>query len=283
MFNLARIFAAALVRHVDHHVVLGSTSDRALELAARDGAPLPLLVLAERQTSGRGRGTNRWWSSEGALTFSLVLDAAGALPADQRPTVALAAGLAICEALEALVPQAAWQVKWPNDVLAGGGKVCGILCESVPGWPERLVVGVGINVNNAFRGQRTEGRGQGTGDRRQETAVSGQGSVVSGQEVLRGAVALIDIDGLVRDLTEVLLAVLDRMDFRWNELVGSGFRSIAGEYRRRCFLTGKPLKVTSGNEQLVGVCRGMDDRGGLVLATEAGPRTILAGSIDAWE
>jgi BirA family biotin operon repressor/biotin-[acetyl-CoA-carboxylase] ligase len=257
MFDLSRILASSLVRHLDHHAVLGSTSDRALELAARDGAPLPLLVLADRQTSGRGRGTNRWWSPEGALTFSLVLDAA-ALPADQRPAVALAAGVAICEALQELVAAADWRVKWPNDVLAGGRKACGILCESVPGWPERLVVGVGVNVNNSG----------------QESGVRSQGSRVS------GAVAMVDVDGLVRDLTDVLLAVLDRFDWRWRELLRGGFRAIAEDYRGRCFLTGKTLTVTCGNERLAGVCRGIDDRGALVLATESGQRTIVAGSIE---
>ena len=64
MFDLPRI-AAQVGGHVDYHETLGSTSDRALELAARGDLPLPLLVLAARQTGGRGRGTNRWWAAEG--------------------------------------------------------------------------------------------------------------------------------------------------------------------------------------------------------------------------
>jgi BirA family biotin operon repressor/biotin-[acetyl-CoA-carboxylase] ligase len=268
MFDLSRILRSSLVRHVDHHPSIGSTSDRALELAARDGAPLPLLVLADRQTSGRGRGTNRWWSAEGALTFSLALDAA-VLSADQRPTVALVAGLAVCEALEQLAPRAEWRVKWPNDVFAGGGKACGILCESVPGWPARLVVGVGINVNNSLRGQRSE--------------VGGQKSEVTSEGIPPGAVALVDLDGLARDLTDVLLAVLDRLDLRLRDLTGDGFAALAAEYRRRCFLTGRTLTATAGSEKLVGHCRGIDDRGALVLATPLGLCTLVAGSIDAWE
>ncbi len=261
MFDIARIHRSGLVRHVDFHETLGSTSDRALELAAADEVPLPLLVLTERQTGGRGRGTNKWWSPDGALTLSLVLDAAD-LPSDQRPRTALACGLAVCEALAELAPSGQWQVKWPNDVFANGCKACGILCESVPGWPERIVVGIGVNVNNAMRIQ---------------------GSAFGVQEVrLTHAVALVDLDGIVRDLTDVLLVVLDRFDLRWRSLA-SGFDEIAAEYRRRCFLTGKTLTVTSGNDRDIGVCRGIDDRGSLVLATESGLRTIVAGSIDAWE
>jgi BirA family biotin operon repressor/biotin-[acetyl-CoA-carboxylase] ligase len=268
MFNLPRIVNTPLIRHVDHHEAIGSTSDRALELAARDDVPLPLLVLADRQTSGRGRGVNRWWSAKGALTFSLALDS-GALPAGQQPTVALATGLAVCEALEQLAPRAEWRVKWPNDVMADGRKACGILCESVPGWPQRLVVGVGINVNNSPRDRRSE--------------VGGQKSAVRSQEVPPCAVALVDLDGLARDLTDVLLAVLDRCDLRLRDLTGGGFAALAGEYRQRCFLTGRTLLARAGSQQVAGRCRGIDDRGSLVLATPLGLRTLIAGSIDAWE
>jgi len=268
MFDLPRITKSGLVRHVDYHQSLGSTSDRALELAAGDELPLPLLVLAERQTDGRGRGTNRWWSADGALTFSLVLDpAAQGLPAEGRARVALIAGLAVCEALEAFVPRAEWRVKWPNDVFANGGKVGGILTESAPGFGERLIVGIGINVNNSTA------RGQGTGDRRQGTE----------NIAPAGAVALVDLDPLPRELTDVLLAVLDRFELRWGELLEGRFSELACAYRQRCLLTGKTVTVTSGEERVVGRCRGIDGRGALVLATERGHRTIIAGSIDAWE
>src|SRR5438093_8998371 len=100
MFDLGRIESCGLVARIDYHESIGSTSDRAMELGALDEAELPLLVLAERQTAGRGRGTNRWWSDEGALTFSLVLEASHQrLPPTRWPQVALMAGLAVCEAL----------------------------------------------------------------------------------------------------------------------------------------------------------------------------------------
>jgi BirA family biotin operon repressor/biotin-[acetyl-CoA-carboxylase] ligase len=255
MFDLPRITKSGLVRHIDYHESLGSTNDRALELATRDELPLPLLVLAQRQSAGRGRGSNRWWSADGALTFSLVLNAtADALPAEGRARVALVAGLAVCEALEAFVPRADWRVKWPNDVYANGGKVCGILCESAPGYGERLIVGIGINVNNSS----------------EKTPVPFFRS-------------MIDLDGRARELTETLLAVLDRFDLRWGELLAGRFRELAADYRRRCLLSGKTVTVTCGAERVVGQCRGIVDRGALVLATELGTRTIIAGSIDAWE
>jgi BirA family biotin operon repressor/biotin-[acetyl-CoA-carboxylase] ligase len=256
MFDLPRIANSGLVRHVDFHESLVSTSDRALELAVADNPPLPLLVLTERQTDGRGRGSNRWRSSAGALTFSLVLDAGDKrLRADHRSRVAIVGGLAVCQALSQAAPRTKWHVKWPNDVYANGRKVCGILCESAPGYPQRLVVGIGINVNNSQR----------------------DGALPP------AATALVDLDELTRDLTDVLLAVLDQFDAAWNKLTAGGFAELAAEYRRYCLLTGKTLRVTAGQDRIVGVCRGIDEQGALVLATEMGERTIVAGSVEAWE
>src|SRR3954462_5863357 len=92
MFDLDRIENCGLVARIDYHETIGSTSDRAMEIGALDEAQLPLLVLTERQTAGRGRGANRWWSADGALTFSLVLAApTERLPPTRWPQIALVA------------------------------------------------------------------------------------------------------------------------------------------------------------------------------------------------
>ena len=237
-------------------------------LAASDAAPLPLLVLAERQTAGRGRGTNRWWTQAGALTFSLVLEAPpGQLPSDRWPQVALVAGLAVCEALQSLVPSAELRVKWPNDVYLGRRKVCGILSESVAGWRDRLVIGIGVNVNN-----RMEGAG-----------FRVQGSV---EEKSLGplATSLIEHDGLPRDLTGALLTVLDQFDLRWRDLLANGFGPLTVPYRERCYLTGKTVTIQQSPAQtLVGFCRGVDDSGALHVQGLAGEHRVRSGSVVSCE
>jgi BirA family biotin operon repressor/biotin-[acetyl-CoA-carboxylase] ligase len=259
MLDVQRLASSGLVARVDYHPSLGSTSDRALELAAEGDIALPLLVVTERQTAGRGRGTNRWWTTEGALTFSLILEAPPTvLPPDRWPQVALVAGLAVCEAMGSLAPQADLRLKWPNDIFLSGRKLGGILSESAPGWGDRLVVGVGINVNN------------------QMTAAAG--------EWQPSAIALIDHDGLARDLTGVLLAVLDHFDRRWNELPGGSFPLLAAAYRQRCFLTGKTITIVKpGGEALIGVCGGIDDFGALRLHTETGCQSLISGTILRWQ
>jgi BirA family biotin operon repressor/biotin-[acetyl-CoA-carboxylase] ligase len=124
---------------------IGSTSDLARRLAA-GGAPAGTLVLAERQMAGRGRAGRAWDSPPGlGLWFSLVirprdLPRPGALP--------LLVGLAVAEALDPFVRPAAVALKWPNDLLSGGRKLGGILCEGA--WererPSFLVAGIGLNL-----------------------------------------------------------------------------------------------------------------------------------------
>ena len=182
MFDLARLTAANLVAQIDHHESLGSTSDRALQLAAAGVGTLPLLVLTERaDRRPRPRDQSLVRTGRGADVVagprrSALRTAAGSLA--RGP---LATGLAVCEALQSLAPSADVQVKWPNDVYLAGRKICGILLESVPGWRDRLVVGIGVNVNN----------------RSQESGGGSQESV----ELRRTAIALIDYDKLPRHLT----------------------------------------------------------------------------------
>lgn len=283
-----RLRTCGLVAAVEDHQTLPSTSDRALALAAQGEVPLPLLVVAAEQTAGRGRGTNRWWSSWGALTFSLALEAPPSqLPPARWPQVALVAGLAVCEALEGHVPGADLRVKWPNDVYLSGRKLCGILSESVPGHRDRLVVGIGINVNN----QPPDVRGSAGGElERAEPAAKHAGSPISlsnnslEKTQCVSAISLVEYDGRVRDLTEVLLSVLDRFDWRWRTFLDVGFEPMVDPYRQRCFLTGRTLRVEVGpRQEVVGLCRGINTDGALQLVTEQGLWNLVSGSVAGWE
>ena len=115
---------------------------------------------ARHQTAGRGRGKHTWWSAEGALTFSVLLEPSTlGIHTRSWPQLSLATAVAICDALAVELRQyevasAMPRIKWPNDVLIDGRKVCGILIESPaqPGVRRRcLVVGIGVNVNNSWK------------------------------------------------------------------------------------------------------------------------------------
>ena len=129
--------------HIEWHDSLGSTNDRACEMAREKGREAHgWIVGADAQTSGRGRKGSEWISQPGAgLAFSMIV-----APVWERSRwgwLSMTAALAVCEG--ALLPHGLNpRIKWPNDLLIGGRKVCGILIETAG---ELAVVGVGLNVN----------------------------------------------------------------------------------------------------------------------------------------
>ena len=101
---------------------------------------------------------------------------------------------------------------------------------------------------------------------------------------LTGATSLIDQDGLSRDLTDALLAILDHFDYRWRQLLHEHFAEIASAYRERCFLTNKTVTVEQlGRQSIVGLCQGIDDSGALCLRSERGEQRVVSGTIIHWE
>jgi BirA family biotin operon repressor/biotin-[acetyl-CoA-carboxylase] ligase len=256
--DLPRLISSGQVQRLEYHDSVASTNDRAALLAEEPNLACPALVAAREQTAGRGRGSNRWWSAPGGLMFSLVLE---------RPTTAsggahwsgysLTAGLAICEALSSQLPSGNFSVKWPNDVYAGEQKICGILIESPAQARGRLIVGVGVNINNSFG--------------------------AAPQDLRRSATSLCDVAGETFDLTEVLICILRHLDNRWLELVTLGFAALRDAWRERSLLTGRAVQLRVGAEMLTGRCLGIDDDGALLLQTEQGRHTCHAGSVVAFE
>ena len=142
---LRQALAGLPISEIRAYPQTGSTNTDALRWV-ESGAPDGALVVADEQTAGRGRLDRQWVTRAGtALAFSLVLRPRPA----EMPQVGLFSalgGLAVAQALENL--GLAPQIKWPNDVLVGGKKVCGILLES--NWLGEqlaaLVIGIGVNV-----------------------------------------------------------------------------------------------------------------------------------------
>ena len=253
--DLDRVPAETFVRAVEFHNELPSTNDRALQLAADPLTPTPLLVLAERQTAGRGRGANRWWSSEGALTFSLLLSDDELGPrGGERPKIALLTGLAVCETLAPLAAPARVQVKWPNDVLIDGRKVCGILIEAVGGPNGRAVIGLGINVNNSLAGAPAEFRGRAT--------------------------SLRDVTGLEYDRTAILAMLLERLRA---ELAAGSTVDLTARWEPRCALCGRIVQVENAGRRITGVCCGIDGDGALTVETESGRERVASGVVRSWQ
>jgi len=256
-FDLARILRDTSVQHVEYHPTLSSTSTVAAELLGPLLGRAPAVVLADEQTAGRGRKGNVWWSSGGALTFSLVLNTCEVpMAAERRPLIALAAGLAVRTVLTDIAPGFEFFVKWPNDVLTGAQKICGILVEQQSANDQQgLIIGIGINVNNSLR--------------------------EAPAEVSQRATSLFDLCGQSFELTDVLIRVLQQLDLRITQFVSQP-RLALSEVNRVSLLSGRTVTVLSGDVTISGHCIGIDEDGQLVLQAEQGLIRCSTGIVQQW-
>lgn len=241
--------------------------DRAREIALDVRRPLPAMVVADRQTLGRGRQAARWWQPPGSLTVSIVIDAESAgLVSGQgqpRPAWSLACGVALAEAVAAVEPALAPRVRWPNDLEASGRKLAGILVETAANG--RAIFGIGVNTT---------------------------GTAAAAPAALRHRVATVpDLVGreLPRD------ALLGEFLPRFLRLIGeiTADPGVLGErYRPLCALTGHDVTVFRGVDaggavrSITGRCFGIDTTGALVIETAAGRLHLPSGSLthptDVW-
>ena len=253
VFDLDRIRAETSVDEIEFRAELPSTNDLALTMARDEGIRLPLLVLAERQTCGRGRGTNRWWSADGALTFSLVLDISSRSRDTERlPQVSLTSALSVCDALQQLEPTLDIGLKWPNDVYVQQRKICGILIEAPSRPTGRVVIGVGLNVNNSLAD--------------------------APEELRHSAISLHDVIGESADLNDVLIAILRAFSDHFR-LLKANPKSLQTRWQQLSILAGCAILLDVGRQEIRGVCQGIDREGALLVKTDQGTQRFFSGVI----
>ncbi|HEX71774.1 MAG TPA: biotin--[acetyl-CoA-carboxylase] ligase [Candidatus Hydrogenedentes bacterium] len=212
-----------------------STNNLALAQDTReDGA----VFVAERQSAGRGRHGARWHSAPGlGLWFSVSL---------KGPSRGLmfAASLAVRDAAR---PRAELAIKWPNDLLCGGRKVCGILVEHREGWS---AVGIGINVRH-----------------RPEDFP---------EELRATAGSLESATGLVWDRARLMHAVLLALDRNVRRLRRGGQEALRAEWVEACRIIGRIVR----RDSVIGRVAEIDEQGALVVEMRAGKRRVITGDIE---
>lgn len=212
---------------------IDSTNTYALE-HGRDG----MVIVADRQTAGRGRLGRTWHSAPGlGLWFTVALDG----PAEG---LSFAAALAV---REAIAPRAPLKIKWPNDLLCHGKKICGILVEHRSG---RTALGIGLNVHHRVEDFPPELRWK-------------AGSLES------------ELGGMW-DRAEVLRAVLQQLDRTIMLIRGGGLAEIHRAWAQACALAGH--RIRCGEVQ--GRVREIDPRGALIVDTEDGTQTVYSGDLE---
>ena len=226
-----------------------STNAQALHAIAK-GCPLPLLVLAERQTAGRGRRGRPWVSPYAQnLYYSLALRIEGGMT--RLEGLSLVVGLAVVRALHAQGVSEA-RLKWPNDILVGDKKLAGILLELVgdPSDVCHVVIGIGINVNMKLN---TEVDRPWTSMRLQR-------------------MSLVDRNVLVTELNDQLQCYLERHAV-------SGFEQLREEWEALHAWQGRSVVLSAGLRAIEGQVLGIDGQGGLRLVVDGAEQVFNGGEL----
>ena len=235
---------------VRHFETIDSTNDEARRLAEQ-GEPGPVWIRADRQTAGRGRRGRAWESPTGNLAATLFLRPRKT--AGECAQLSFVAALAASDAVAQFAGGHEVKLKWPNDVLADGRKLAGILLESsssgdaVPAW---LAIGIGINL--AHFPAETEFPA---------TSLAALGVAVPAAP----------------DALTALAASFAKWYEAWN---ATGFPSVRDAWLARAAGLGMRIRARLQNEETAGVFEGIDGRGALILReTQDRVRVFAAGDV----
>ncbi|HKY07517.1 MAG TPA: biotin--[acetyl-CoA-carboxylase] ligase [Candidatus Binatia bacterium] len=255
--DIAQVQALADTRRLKPHFhyfqEIGSTNTQARALAeagAREGA----IVIAERQTQGRGR-LGRAWESPPFTNLYLSIVLRPTLAPRHAPQITLAAAVALVETAASFLSTAP-AIKWPNDILVNGKKMAGILTEAActAGRVEYVVLGIGLNVN-----YRVEAMPDGLRERATSMAV------LLGKNVSRESV----LARLIRDL-----------DRCYGELEDAGFEALRQRWEAHFGWRGRRVRVDLGDREVLGRALSIDREGALIVEDEQGRRQIIvAGDV----
>jgi BirA family transcriptional regulator, biotin operon repressor / biotin---[acetyl-CoA-carboxylase] ligase len=228
-----------------------STNTFARNLSEED-APHGTLVIAEEQTAGRGRLGRQWKSDPGEnLLFTLLLRPASAV--EKLTLLPFAAAVGIADGIE-LATGVALETKWPNDLLCGNKKVCGILIEGSmePGAGATVAVGAGINVNQmSFPG-----------------------------EIEHTAASLFQITGRRWPKSELLQAILPCLEDRFLELCNAEAPTILASWKKRSSMMGRDVLVTEQLVEYEATAVDLDTQGALIIRHPDGTvHSVFSGDV----
>lgn len=206
------------------------------------------VVTARLQTAGRGRLGHAWAADEGMLPMSILLK-----NPPERETITARVGLGVCEALEELCAVSA-SIKWPNDIIIGSHKVCGILCESVcfgdsPNFTANIIVGIGVNVS--------------------------QTAEFFERENLPNAASLLMLTGKAPERGELTEKLAERVKLR----AAANFAECRAEYKPRVINLGKRVRIISPNSEKTAQAIDISESGFLVCKDESGVFEVSSGEV----
>lgn len=258
--------------------VVDATGSTNLDLLARlreNASCAPMVRAAMQQTAGRGQRGRAWQSVPGdSLTFSLAYVMPGG-PAELAG-LSLATGVAVVEGLSDLPLSAPHTLglKWPNDVLLRGGKLAGILIETVPAGPGRIgvVIGIGVNLRQA----------QDVATRIDSAAAASAPADTSVAAPVVPATPPAALESVLPepDMSSVLIALVQRLAAMLERFAEHRFSAFRDDWEAMHAYGGASIRVIEhGRDLLHGVALGVDSQGCLRVATDEGERVIASGEV----
>ncbi|HLC18551.1 MAG TPA: biotin--[acetyl-CoA-carboxylase] ligase [Thermodesulfobacteriota bacterium] len=241
-------------KNIFFYDAIDSTNIKAIELG-RSGTGEGTAVVADSQTSGKGRIGRRWESPPGVNLYTSIILRPGVSPSDAQALTLLAA-VAVAEAVSVFIPRPP-VVKWPNDILIGSKKVAGILMEmdAEADRVEFIVAGIGINVNMDDSMLPEELRR----------------SATSLKEAAGGAVSRV---GLARTL-------YSRVEKWYKIFLREGRAPVIEAWKGFFAFEGRPVRVLSFRETLEGICMGVDEHGMLLVRRPSGEiERVISGDVE---
>ncbi len=247
--DIQRLLSQTFLAQVQHHALLPSTSDHARSLVEAGQVQPPLLIVADAQSAGRGRGNHCWWTGQGSLAMTLVLDGTDIGPS-QRGRLPLAVALAVIDVAQPLVPDHHIGLKWPNDVVIASRKLAGVLVESLP--DGQLFIGLGVNTNNTLE---------------------------DAPDALRcEVVTLRDLTGRPQPHGEFLFALITQLETAMEQLTQDE-DDLTRRWNERCAHHNHRVTLQCIDQSVTGRCCGIAPSGALLLETGDGVKTFHSGTL----
>jgi len=234
-------------KRIYHYFKTASTNSIALELG-HAGEPHGAIVIAEEQTGGRGRAGRSWHSEKtsGIYMTALLRPAISPIVA---PVITLVAGLAVRDAVREETGVEA-DLRWPNDLLAGGKKFSGILTEmyAEPSQVRFVIVGIGINVNHAAMPAEL-------------AAIATSLRIITGKPVSR---------------LQLIVRLLRHLESYYNRFLAEGAQPILSRFAEvSSYARGKRVRITTGGESYVGTTDGLEPNGLLRVRRDDGQSAVV--------
>ncbi len=248
----SRLTTTRMGREIRYFSRIDSTNQYAKRIA-EEGAPDGTLIIADEQTAGKGRSGRHWVTPPGeAIAFTLILRPK--LATDRISMVTLVMGLAVVHAVNSLYGLSAG-IKWPNDAVSGGRKLCGILTEMSAEISEvhYIVIGVGINANLTEFPEEIR-------------PIATSLRLETGHEVNRA---------------ELIAQVMKEFERLYTMFENAGDLSgLKDEYNSVCLNMDRPVRVLDPRGEYTGTARGINERGVLRVEMEDGSvREVSSGEV----